>query len=115
MFNYEERKEVPLFTFEKKDQVLEGILRKMEPVEIKGKRTIAYYFELTGGGTVKIHGTHQLNQKLGPRDIGQPVRIKYLGEDPEVQKNGNSMRRFWVGVDTKAKKAEELIITDADF
>lgn len=120
---FEERKEAPLFKFNRTGDALQGVLIKMEPVSIKDEKTgamsktIAYFFSTdTNGGVQKIHGTWEINQKLSPGDLGRVVRVIFRGLNKEVgTAKGNALRNFDVLVDRKLAKQNDLVITDADI
>lgn len=116
-FNFEERKEIPFFKFEKMGQYAEGYLISIDPAIVGENKThtMVYTTELFTGGRIRFLGTKNINDKLGPDCLGRPIRVKWIGENPDAGRNGNPMREFWVGIDWNDKnKRSELVITDAD-
>lgn len=79
-------------------ETIAGKLISAGPIDLKGKRVIQYILAPDPSHRVKMLGTYDLMQKLTSAHIGMQVRIKYLGEDDSVQRNGNSMKVFDVHV-----------------
>src|SRR5690348_435559 len=67
-----------------------GTLISIAEIEVKGRAVVQYTLAL-GDKRVKFFATYDLAQKLDFTHRGMPVRIKYLGTDPSVSKNGNEM------------------------
>jgi hypothetical protein len=74
-----------------------GRLISIAEIEVKGRPVIQYTLALDDK-RVKFLGTYDLVQKLNSTHRGMSVRIKYLGTDPSVSRNGNEMKIFDVQV-----------------
>lgn len=100
---------------------LEGRFKSLATVDVKDKETGAIkktpqYIIGTDKGDVKFFGTFDLSQKLTREHIGKIVRVTYVGDDPNVSKNGNPMKVFSVFVKANsAPSSDSLEITDADI
>jgi len=106
--NFIERKEPIKFEFGE-GAVLTGVLTNVERVKVRDSRTdlpkdaVRYAVdEIESGEAVFFFGTHQLNGKLRPSDIGHYVRIVCEGEDRSVSRNGNAMKIFKVYIAGRA-------------
>ena len=100
--NFIERKDPIKFEFGEGVR-LDGILIKVERVKVRDSRTdlpkdaVRYIVEESESGeAVFFFGTHQLDGKIRPVDIGHYVRIICEGEDTSVSRNGNAMKVFKV-------------------
>lgn len=96
-----ERREAPkLFRFERKGDVLEGVMCGRERITVQGKPVMRYTFWIGEKEFVTVLGTADIITKLRKDDVGHLVRIEYYGDDASVTKNGNAMRVFNVDVST---------------
>ena len=105
-----------IFKFEKVGDTVAGKLISLNIVRVKEKSVPEYMLEL-GPKKMKLLGTYDLVQKLTRAHIGCAVRIKYLGENKEVSRNGNAMRVFDVQIKgAPAVSAENVApISDEDI
>lgn len=90
--------------------LIEGVLLAVESVMIRDRReaergrdvqksTMRYtVLEDETNEPVFFFGTHQLNQKLRPTDIGRFVSIRCEGDDKEAGRNGQAMKVFNIKV-----------------
>jgi hypothetical protein len=86
-----------LFKFEKKDDVLEGILMQAKVETIKGDKVIELYFN-TGRRVVRYRPGFDVRSKINKTMIGKHVIIHYQGDDAERGKEGNALKVFGVYV-----------------
>ena len=86
-----------LIQWNKPGETIAGVLLNLTVVEIKGKKVTQYVFA-AGKKRMKCLATFDLMQKLTNAQRGMQVRIKYLGEDEGVKRNGNAMKLFDVVV-----------------
>lgn len=77
---------------------ISGKLLSIDKIEINGKMVPQYLIAPTGESRLKFLGPYDLMQKLTRAHVGMLTRIKYLGEDETVKKNGNAMKVFDVHV-----------------
>jgi hypothetical protein len=115
-----ERPATELYKFTNNGEQIEGVLVAINKVEIedadtKKMRPVIEYVLQMENKKVKFLGTWDLNDKLGRGDLGRFIVVTYLGEDKNVVKNGNHMKRYKVEVDEQTKKRDDLTITDADI
>jgi hypothetical protein len=108
----------PEFIQFKPDQTVEGILVAMKKMQVTeegtGRVSNTVKFVVQDGDRVYAFlGTYQLCEKLRPADIGHAVRIRYMGENTSVGRNGKQMREFEVFV--SVAKVEDVFITDNDI
>ena len=121
-----ERKE-PEFVKFALGEMLEGVLLKLERIEVgdKGQRAIRYTVEDSNTRQAKCFlGTYQIDTMLRTHDIGHVISIVYLGDDSSVERNGNLMRKVQIKVSLEntfdaPKKGNKLedgtYITDDDL
>jgi hypothetical protein len=121
--NMIERKEPSLVKFAEGERIV-GVLLRIERIEVDKKPVTRYIVEnLDGGELVQFLGTYQINAKLRTNDVGHVIDVRYEGEDLNVVRNGNSMRRFKVLVsDTRlgdeapaVAGVDGTLITDDDI
>ena len=93
-----EAKAAEQFKFEKIGQVLEGSLRRMEPIMVNGKEAIEYLFENEDGIRCTCLGTADLNKKINPNHIGHWLQIRYESDQrlPNQQEGHSDMKIFRV-------------------
>jgi hypothetical protein len=94
-----------------------GKLLSIATIQIDGKNVIQYMIEPSDGERLKFLGTYDLTQKIGREHIGKLLRIKFLGEDASIKKNGNAMKVFDVHVkpDPESPQRDSGPITDEDI
>jgi hypothetical protein len=99
-----EVKAAELFQFTKPGQVLEGYLRRIEPVVVKDKEAIEYLFENEDGIRCTCLGTADLNKKINPNHIGHWLLIRYESDQklPNQQEGHSDMKIFKVMVSKEA-------------
>lgn len=119
-----ERKAPILFSFDAPGAFIEGILFRIDRVNIKGKDVTQYTFDCADGEVRKILGTYDIDTKLRPTDRGKFVQVAFARVSTTVGKNGNMMHEFQVLVDegsraaapqAPAVNAHGVEITDADI
>lgn len=112
-----------LYKFENRGDDLHGQLVAVDRVEIKDARTSAkkmvtqFVARIASGQLVKFLGSYDLMQKLSEVHIGKMIRVKYLGDDPSVSRNGNAMKIFSVQTKDapKVTNAHGVDINDSDI
>jgi hemerythrin superfamily protein len=82
-----------LFKFEKKGDLLEGILLAVKQEIIKGDRVLEMYVN-TGRTVKKYRPGYDVKSKLKKDMIGKHVIIRYYGDDESKGKDGNAMKVF---------------------
>ncbi len=99
-----EVKAAELFQFTKPGQILEGFLRRIEPVVVKEKEAIEYLFENEDGIRCTCLGTADLNKKINPNHIGHWMQIRYEVDQklPNQQQGYSDMKIFRVLVSKDA-------------
>lgn len=101
--------------------VVEGVLVGLSRQSVGGKAAIRYTVEDADGEMVAFIGTHQINQRLRPTDVGHKVEIRCVGEDTMVRRGDNCMKVFEVLVSKHPVMAKasgpvsDLGITDEDI
>ena len=87
-----------LLQFVKPGQALQGYLRRIEPVIIKGKDALEYLFENDEGFRVTCLGTADLNKKINPKMIDHWLEIRYERDEklPNQQAEHSDMKIFKV-------------------
>lgn len=123
-FNMRERTE-PEFVQFAPGEVLEGVLVNVDAIEVgkEKKRTLRFTVrDLDDKKLRSFLGTYDISTKLTVKDIGHVVSVRYEGDDQNVRRNGNAMKRFKVLVSdnvyapAKGNKLEDgTYITDADI
>lgn len=122
-----ERKE-PDFVKWGEGEVLEGILTRIDRIEVADKdnpkaapkTVVKFTVEEEPGVSKCFLGSYDLVSKIRTEDRGHYIRIRYEGEDRQVSRNGNAMKRFKVEVSEKPMRsgnalADSSLITDADI
>jgi hypothetical protein len=107
--NFSERKDPQKYEFGD-GVMLQGTLTNVERVQVRdqknGLQKSANRYtvqEVESGEPVFFFGTHQLDTKLRPSDVGHVIVVTCEGEDKSVSRNGNAMKIFKVMVsDRKA-------------
>jgi hypothetical protein len=84
-----------LYKFEKKGQILDGILLAMKIEIIKGDRVLEMYVS-TGRRVVKYRPGYDVKSKLKKEMLGKHLIILYRGDDESKGKDGNPMKVFEV-------------------
>lgn len=112
-----------LYKFENRGDDLHGQLVAVDRVEIKDAKTNAkkmvtqFVVRIASGQLCKFLGSYDLMQKLSEAHIGKMIRVKYLGDDPSISRNGNAMKIF--SVQTKdaprVANAHGVAIDDSDI
>jgi hypothetical protein len=113
----EERHEPRFVQFGSVGECVDGTLRRIEKVEINGKRVVRFVVEDPSGEYLAFLGTADLLNKLRTDDVGKRVDVRYEGEDQNIRRNGNAMKRFKVLVEkiiATATREHRLEITDDD-
>jgi hypothetical protein len=124
-----ERKAPFLFSFKAPGDFVDGIICRIDKVEVKGKPCTQYTLQCEGASTdglegelVKILGTYDIDTKLSPNDKGKFVQIAYARERRDVASKGNPMREFQVLIDDTsaapvrpAPNGHDHEITDEDI
>lgn len=109
------RLETPeLFSFENPGQMIAGILTDFSSVRVHDKN-VPQYVLTADARVVKLLGTYDLVQKLTRAHVGCMVRIKFLGTDPNVTKNGNAMKIFDIVIKGTPYQRDSSPITDEDI
>jgi hypothetical protein len=93
-----ELREEPRFISFAAGDMVEGILTTMDRVMIAGKACVRYTVDQGEANYCSFIGTHQLNTKLRPSDLGHRVEIRCVGEDVTVKRGDNCMKVFEVRV-----------------
>lgn len=107
-----------LFKFAKVGDVVHGIFRSLEDVNIKkddGTYELVpqYVIEtMSGSGAVKFLATYDLLQKLGRRWLGCEVKITFVGKDESAGSQGNAMKVFEVKVKPRSRQNNPEITDD---
>ena len=93
-----------LFQFTKIGTVLEGRLRRIEPVVVKGKDALEYLFENEDGFRVTCLGTADLNKKINSGHIDHWLQIRYERDEqlPNQAAGHSDMKMFKVLVSKEA-------------
>lgn len=105
-----------LIAWERPGQEIAGVLVGMAHVEVNRKQVLQYTLALDEK-RFKLLATYDLTQKLGKQHLGHAVRIKYLGDDQTISRNGNAMKVFDVLI-KQEKEAGAIAggpITDEDI
>jgi hypothetical protein len=113
-----ETREEPKFVNFSAGDVVDGTLYSMERVTVRGNASIRYNVLQDNGEMCAFIGTHQLNTKLRPSDVGHRVEIRCQGEDTMIKRGENCMKVFQVRVSKNAVRAaagDGTEITDADI
>jgi hypothetical protein len=113
----EERTEPRFVQFGTAGECVDGILRRIEKIEINGKRVVRFVVEDPSGEYLAFLGTADLLNKLRTDDVGKRIDVRYEGEDQNIRKNGNAMKRFKVRVEkiiATATREHPFAITDED-
>jgi len=120
-------REEPRFVRFSTGDVIEGVLVKMERLNIRDKQTsqlsqaVRYTVSQDDGTDVAFIGTHQIDSKLRPDDRGHKVEIRCVGEDVTVKRGENFMKVFEVRVSKELASSasiptvDSIEITDADI
>jgi hypothetical protein len=112
-----------LYKFENRGDDLHGQLVAVDRVEIKDAKSGAkkmvtqFVARIASGQLVKFLGSYDLMQKLSEAHVGKLIRVKYLGDDPSISRNGNAMKIFSVQTKDapKVTNAHGLEVTDQDI
>jgi hypothetical protein len=113
----EEVKKPELLRF-KTGTVVDGILLRMDRLNVQGKPGLKWTVLQTDDVMVAFWGTADLNERLSPRLLGHRVYIKCEGEDQMVKRGDNCMKVFTVWASKKPVASEEqlkAIISDDDL
>lgn len=111
----QERLEPEMRQFKQPGDRVEGVLLSIDKVTVQKKPTIQYLCASPGGGRFTFLATYDLARKLHRGDVGRFLCIEYLGEDTNVQTQGNKLKRFRVEVSKDAVTDDSLLITDEDI
>jgi hypothetical protein len=127
----DERKGPKFVQFTREGEDASGILLAINKVKIGGKAAVRYVLEegdaIDGkfgstGDQLAFLGTADLIDKIRMTDFGHFVHVRFEGLDPNIEKNGNKMKRFKVHVSRDALKQvqpaavnQALEITDEDI
>jgi len=104
----------PKFVQLKEGDSVEGILVAVQRVKLDGiKPAIRYIVQDADGALVCFLGTSQINQVLSERDIRKAIRVRCVGTDPNVVRNGNAMKLMDVGVSKQYSDAPLPFISEA--
>jgi hypothetical protein len=94
-----ERDAPEMVKFDKPGMIVAGVLVGYKMVEIERKQTVEYLISMDGKKIFKFLGVFDLVQKLTRADVGNLVRIEYLGETVVGDdKSKNPMKVFSVHV-----------------
>ncbi len=117
----EERREPELIKFVE-GECVEGILLNIVKVNVgePPKPVTKFIVDRGNGDLCSFLGSYEIVSKLKMEDRGHLVSVRFEGEDKNVTRNGNSLKRFKVLVSKKpvlAGKAlsDSALITDADI
>jgi hypothetical protein len=123
-FNMQERKDPDFVNFSDGDMV-SGVLLSIERIQVgkegQPKQPANRYTiqDLDDGKLYAFLGTHQLDTKLRMTDVGHVIEVRCEGNDPNVTRNGNPMKKFKVlvsNVPYSGKKTEDgTYITNDDI
>jgi hypothetical protein len=106
-FPMQERKEPRRIKFEREGDSIEGVLVGIERLKMDGKFVPKFVFaevNITGdrvtptGDRFDFLGTYDLANKIRISDVGKFLFIRYESQDASVERNGNKLRRFKVGI-----------------
>lgn len=111
----QERQEPEMRQFKQVGDRVEGVLLSIDKVTVQKKPTIQYLCAGSEGGRFTFLATYDIGRKLHRGDVGRFIRIEYLGEDAQVQTQGNKLRRFRVEVSKESVTDDFLLITDEDI
>jgi hypothetical protein len=101
--------------FDKAGETIAGVLIAVTSVRVNNKDVTEFMLGL-GQKRMKLLGTYDLLQKLTRAHVGCSVRIKYRGENPDVSRNGNSLKVFDVQIKgTPSRSSDSSPITDEDI
>jgi len=105
-----------LYSFEKAGEQIAGILTEVSHVEVgEPRKKVVQYVLAADQKVIKILGTYDLVQKLTRAHIGCMVRIKLLGTDPSIARNGNAMKVFHIMIKGTPTHQASSPITDEDI
>ena len=115
----DERKEPDFVKFDKPGFLIAGRLLRVDQIAVdEGKsRACRYTVEegvvrgggfVPGGSTVAFLGVYAIDSALRTTDIGHFIAIRYEGEDANVGRNGNKMKKFTIRVSRN-------VVETADF
>ncbi len=123
----EQRKEPKFLTFGpdgvREGSTIEGVFLRIDAIEKDGKKVPRFVFAEgevhegrfePSGERIAFLATADLAQKLLMGDVGHFLQIRYTGEDHNVRRNGNSMKRFDVHV-SKSQFVTATGISDQDI
>lgn len=105
----DERKEPDFVKFDKPGLLIAGRLLRIDPITVDEGRSRASRYTVEegvvrgggfvpGGSTVAFLGVYAIDSALRTNDIGHFIAIRYEGEDQNVGRNGNNMKRFTIRV-----------------
>src|SRR5271154_5683592 len=87
-----------LHKWDKPGEMIFGKLLSFDRILIDNKPVIQLMLRIGKDRRLKTLAPYDLTQKITRAHIGMLLRIKYLGEDEKVKKNGNAMKVFDVQV-----------------
>ncbi len=133
-FPMKEVREPKFVEFKSDGQIAEGVLIGIDRPEVGNPPKNVARFVLSEvdfdgdrviptGDRLCFLGTADLVQKIQRNHLGHYLRVRYEGEDQNVRRNGNAMRRFKVliseapafSIRAKESEADSTFITDADI
>ncbi len=123
-----ERKSPELVQFDSPGVFVSGVLRDVGIVDVRerdkqgnltgkiSKVAQITFFNEDEQRPYKILGTYDLNAKISRADVGKYCEVTYLGDDKDVGRNGNQMKKFKVEFEADGKKfSDGSTITDDDL
>lgn len=99
----QERKEPDFISFADGEEVT-GILLGIDRITLEKTQQTANRYtvqDIDSGDLYAFLGTHQIDMKIKPRDIGHVIQVRCEGVDTSVTRNGNAMKKFKVLVSDK--------------
>lgn len=116
--DYVEVKEPKMIQFAKAGDQVEGVLLRIDKVNVKDKKAMQYVCKDDEGELFTFLATYDISRKIRREHIGHAVMVKYEGEDNLVQvgEGQNKLRRFKVYVAKQKEVATDTLeITDEDI
>lgn len=111
----EEAQAPEMFSFVRPGDEVCGLLRRIEVVEVKGKKVTQYLVEVERGRFVQFLATWDLQRKIRSEHRGGYIVVRFVGENKEVKKGDNYLREFLVKVEKGRREQANLEITDEDI
>ena len=115
----DERKEPDFIKFDKPGFLVAGRLLRVDSIAVDEGRSRASRYTVEegvvrggdfvpGGSTVAFLGVYAIDSALRTSDIGHFIAIKYEGEDSNVGRNGNNMKKFNIRVSRNVVETADI-------